>query len=111
MIAELTLAALLYTADKHPTPAESRTYVALRASRDGWQGRQWKCLDILVRNESGWRANAQSPTSSASGLFQLLKLPHGLTVAQQYERGRRYIRTRYRTPCRALEHWHEFGWY
>ena len=111
MIAELLLTAALHTEPKPPTPLEARTYVAQRASRDGWAGRQWRCLDVLIKRESGWNASAQSPTSSASGLFQLLKLPKGLTVAQQYERGRRYILSRYSSPCRALEHSDRYGWY
>ena len=111
MIVELMLAAALHTQPKPPTPEQARIYVQQRASRDGWAGRQWSCLRILIERESGWRANAQSPTSSASGLFQLLKMPANLGLAAQYERGRRYIRHRYISPCAALEHHYTHGWY
>ena len=90
--------------------ADPRTYIRQRASRSGWAGVQWRCIDALVYRESRWH-NSANRTSSARGYFQLLKMPAATPVAGQWERFHRYILHRYSTPCAALHHSTETGWY
>lgn len=78
----------------------------------GYDHGQWRYLDRLVQQESGWNPRAQNPESSAFGLFQFLddtwatvggtKTP---SAQGQIEYGLRYIQQRYGTPQRALQHW------
>lgn len=98
----------------HPkalSPTSARTQIEYLATQDyGPTG--WACVDKLTRRESNWRPDAKNPHSSARGLFQMLRLPAGLTPVEQYERFRRYIDHRYDgSPCRALEHSDRRNWY
>jgi hypothetical protein len=77
----------------------------------GWDGKQWVCINELIDRESKWSNIADNPTSSAYGLFQMLKMPKGSTVKMQTERGIRYIEHRYDTPCEALRHHNRKNWY
>lgn len=93
-------------------PAEvSRSYVRLKVKYEGWTGDEWVCLDELIRRESTWSNTADNPKSSAYGLFQILKTPEGLSIKEQTQRGIRYIKKRYDTPCNALEHHDKRGFY
>jgi len=69
------------------------------------------CIDELINRESRWDNTANNPTSSAYGLFQMLKTPIGLPLEMQTERGIRYIKYRYDTPCKALQHHNKKNWY
>ncbi len=77
----------------------------------GWDGKQWVCINELIDRESKWSNIADNPKSSAYGLFQMLKTPIGLSVKEQTERGLRYIKHRYDTPCEALRHHDRRNWY
>jgi hypothetical protein len=63
---------------------------------------QYRCLELLWDKESRWNPRADNPKSTAYGIPQLLKLkvkdPY-----QQIDRGIKYIKHRYGTPCKALE--------
>lgn len=76
---------------------------------------QWRCLDALVRRESGWRVDAVNRHSGAFGLFQAYpasKLDRwGRDPMGQMRFGLAYIGARYGSPCRALRHDIEAGWY
>jgi len=89
----------------------SRSYVRLQVKYEGWTGDEWVCLDELVRRESTWSNIADNPKSSAYGLFQMLKTPKGLSIGEQTERGIKYIKKRYDTPCNALNHHDRRGFY
>jgi len=98
----------------HPkalSPTTVRTqYARLATHRYGDKG--WGCLDTLIRRESGWRLEAANPTSTARGLWQLLRLPKGLDSVEQWVRGTRYLDARYDgAPCAALKHHNRRGWY
>lgn len=82
------------------------------AERRGWSGDEWDALYGLIQRESGWKPDAQNPTSSAYGLFQFLdstRKNYGITrdasLTQMIDAGLRYIADRYKTPSRALQHW------
>lgn len=91
---------------------DPRAYVQDRASRHGWSLSQWRCAARLVQRESSWRVDAKNPNSSAYGLFQILRMPHGTPLRKQVDRFIRYIDARYNDdPCAALRHSLQEGWY
>ncbi|MBD8870392.1 aggregation-promoting factor C-terminal-like domain-containing protein [Nocardioides donggukensis] len=83
----------------------------------GFAADQFGCLDSLYESESGWRIDADNPTSSAYGIPQALTqthdLPDGyLTSAEvQIRWGLGYIQDRYGTPCNAWGFKQGNGWY
>ncbi|MDF6021177.1 tachylectin-related carbohydrate-binding protein [Streptomyces sp. JH34] len=87
--------------------------------RDWATTAQWTCLDSLWTRESGWRWNAQNPTSAAYGIPQANP---GSKMASaggdwrtnpltQIHWGLDYIDDRYGTPCSAWSHSQSTGWY
>ena len=89
---------------------------AVRAQ--GWSSGQWSCLDSLWAKESGWRASADNPTSTAYGVAQFLDSTWAGTgiaktsdPARQIKAGLRYVKSRYGTPCSAWGHSVRTGWY
>ena len=74
--------------------------------------KQYKCIATLYGKESAWNYKAYNKSSGATGI------PQGKSVwlltatpIQQVEWGLRYIKHRYSTPCRALDHWSKYGWH
>jgi hypothetical protein len=75
----------------------------------------------IVNHESSWNVRAKNPSSTAFGLFQLLKgtwkqycpeFPYGSTNAYaQALGGLRYIKARYGTPEKAWAFWQKHHWY
>ena len=91
-----------------------RAYVQARASRNGWSWAQWRAVVALVNLENrSWNVYAKNREgSSAYGLFQILRTPHGTPLRKQVDRFIRYINGRYDgDPVKALAHWHKHGWY
>jgi hypothetical protein len=91
-----------------PNSAHGRRLAAER----GWTGREWACLYTLWLRESGWRADAQNPTSTAYGIAQFLDRTWPTVGARktpdpeaQIRAGLAYIDQRYGTPCRAWGFW------
>lgn len=83
------------------------------------QAGQLSCLDSLWTKESGWRWNADNPTSSAYGIPQALP---GSKMASagadwrtnpetQIRWGLDYISQSYGTPCAAWRHSQANNWY
>ncbi len=93
------------------------------ASRGWGSGDQWASLYKLIMGESGFRSNAQNPTSTAYGLFQFLDSTWGYVGAQktsdptrQTIAGLDYIAKKYGSPANAYSawagrspHWYEKG--
>jgi hypothetical protein len=88
--------------------------------------REFACLDLLWHKESGWRAHAANPHSTAFGIPQFLNstwVNYGYPVRPkdpqvQIKAGLRYIYKRYDTPCGAWAFWKKKagvdlrgGWY
>lgn len=79
----------------------------------GWAvGSQWASLVSLWNGESGWRSNAQNPTSTAYGIAQFLDTTWagvGATktssAAGQISAGLKYIKERYGSPNNAYAQW------
>jgi hypothetical protein len=88
-------------------------------SKYSWDKDQHSCLVNLWNRESGWRHNADNPTSSAYGIPQALP---GKKMASagadwktnpetQIKWGLKYIQKRYDTPCGAWSAFKQKGWY
>jgi len=106
MIIEIIVLAALQQ-PQNPVQA-LKTYVYQKAD---YNNKNRKCLNELIIKESNWRIRADNPTSSAYGLFQMLKLPHTANVSDQTRLGVKYIGHRYGTACKALKHHKQRGWY
>ena len=83
----------------------------------GFSSDQFSCLDSLYMSESGWRVDADNPSSSAYGIPQALTelhdMPAGyMTSAEvQIRWGLEYIQGSYGTPCNAWSFKQGHGWY
>ena len=80
---------------------------------------QFGCLDSLYTRESGWRVDADNPSSSAYGIPQALPGSKMSTAGADWETnpvtqirwGLGYIQDRYGSPCGAWGHSESHGWY
>ncbi len=105
----------LEVASRGPIVAGSNRDIGKQlAASWGWTGVEWLCLDNLFERESGWRTNADNPSSSAYGIPQALpgsKMASAgadwlTNPATQITWGLGYIKGRYGTPCGA---WGKFS--
>ncbi|HSF99126.1 MAG TPA: hypothetical protein VLA55_10575 [Ornithinibacter sp.] len=79
----------------------------------GFGAGQWSCLDRLWIGESGWKWNAENPSSGAYGIPQSLPARKMATMGSDYRTnpvtqirwGLDYIKKSYGTPCNALDKW------
>lgn len=85
----------------------------------GFSSDQFGCLDSLWTRESGWRWDADNPTSSAYGIPQSLPGSKMASAGADWETnpatqirwGLGYIRDRYGSPCAAWGHSEAVNWY
>ncbi len=83
----------------------------------GFSSDQFSCLDSLYMSESGWRIDADNPSSSAYGIPQALTQLHELpadymtSAESQIRWGLEYIQNTYGTPCSAWSFKSGHGWY
>jgi hypothetical protein len=85
----------------------------------GLGAQQFDCLERLWNKESGWRWNADNPSSDAYGIPQALpgsKMASAgsdwaTNPATQIRWGLSYIANRYGTPCSAWAHSQATNWY
>lgn len=93
------------------TSGSVQDIVRSAAAARGWDtGANWSAIDFIVQHESSWNPNAQNPTSTAYGLFQML-VETNSNPAVQAENGMNYIAGRYGTPLNALAFWQAHNWY
>lgn len=99
---------------------EAAKKIAKRRLKDyGWEDGQFDCLDKLWTRESGWRWDAENPSSGAYGIPQSLpgsKMASAgqdwkTNAATQIKWGLGYIQQRYQSPCGAWAHSETTGWY
>jgi hypothetical protein len=91
----------------------------LLAADRGWGANQFDCLDSLWTKESGWRWNADNPSSDAYGIPQALPGSKMASVGSdwatnpitQIKWGLNYIADRYGTPCTAWAQSQAVNWY
>lgn len=85
----------------------------------GFSSDQFSCLDSLYMSESGWRVNADNPSSSAYGIPQALPGSKMATAGSdwatnpvtQIRWGLGYIQDRYGSPCSAWGFKQSNNWY
>ncbi|MBP9738722.1 glucosaminidase domain-containing protein [Candidatus Saccharibacteria bacterium] len=85
----------------------------------GLSDTEWQCLDKLWTRESGWRQDADNPSSSAYGIPQALPGEKMASAGADWKTnpltqinwGLGYIEGRYQTPCGAWAHSESVGWY
>lgn len=95
------------------------TYAAGASAQRGWTGSQFDDLVKLWNRESGWRWNAENPSSGAYGIPQSLPGDKMASAganwrddaAVQIDWGLSYIASRYGSPSGAWQHSERFGWY
>lgn len=101
-----------------PDVASAKAYARSRLAAYGWSDAEWPALEQLWNHESGWRATAQNPSSTAFGIPQFLDSTWAGTgigktsdPARQIDAGLVYIKNRYTTPTRAWAFWQANHWY
>lgn len=78
---------------------------------------QMNCLINLWNHESGWNPNSVNKSSGACGIPQALpcskikKVEGSNDWKAQIRWGIKYINYRYKTPCKAWEHFKSKRWY
>lgn len=110
--------------DAPSVPSNAKNNVKLgkqMAAQKGWTGKQWDALYRLWMGESGWRHDADNPTSDAYGIPQ--SLPGSKMASEgrdwrtnprtQIAWGLKYIKGRYGTPLKAWNFWNRQNphWY
>lgn len=98
---------------------EANKQIVMQLARErGWSSPELlNALDRLVMKESGYRNDAQNPTSSAYGMFQFLNStwgPYGAKTSDprlQALYGLQYIANRYGDPLKALNFHLNNNWY
>lgn len=99
--------------------AEIQQYAHDKVIAMGWTEQDFQNLVLLWNRESGWRWNADNPTSDAYGIPQALP---GSKMASagadwatnpktQVDWGLKYIQQRYGSPTAAINFWNAHNWY
>jgi hypothetical protein len=79
---------------------------------------QFICLTKLIGKESAWNSEAQNPTSTASGIGQMLDstvsslgMKKSDSAVSQLVATLSYISRRHSHPCGAWKHFQKNRWY
>lgn len=97
-----------------------KQYAQIKVAAIWGNKKHYKCLASLWGKESGWNPKAFNPTKvngrNAGGIPQILGLSPKLPAHVQIDRGLKYIKHRYSTPCNAWAFWLSkaqkgTGWY
>src|SRR5690606_33306080 len=116
---EVVVVGTLEVSTANPDPGSAKAIGKAMAAERGWGADQYVCLEKLWDKESGWRWNAENPSSGAYGIPQALPGTKMATAgadwrtnpSTQIEWGLGYIAGRYGTPCGAWSHSVSVGWY
>ena len=110
----------LFVADAGiPDAGSAQSFARSLSTQLGWGQDQYSCLVKLWDRESHWNALAQNTDSGAYGIPQALPgskmasegADWATNPATQIRWGVKYIGGRYKTPCTALVHSNDYGWY
>lgn len=105
------------------TPQAAKFHAKTVLINYGWKTNQWVCLEELWTNESNWRPDAKNHQAVtvvrqgkrvkvyAGGIPQILGLNPKSSIYKQVQLGMTYIKSRYESPCQALEFWDKHFWY
>ena len=107
------------SAERRLSQSDPRDIAKALLGEFGFSSDQFSCLDSLWTRESGWRVNADNPSSSAYGIPQALPGSKMASVAPdwatnpatQIRWGLGYIKSRYGSPCGAWGHSQSHNWY
>lgn len=100
-----------------PAPVTGTKADWMRAA--GIPENDWQCVDLLVTKESGWRVNAQNPSSSAYGIPQSLPGNKMASAGADWQTNpvtqlkwmKGYVAARYGGFCNAWAHSQRVNWY
>jgi uncharacterized protein YabE (DUF348 family) len=100
-------------------PASAQGIAKTLLAQRGMGDDQFACLVQLWDHESGWRVDAQNPSSGAYGIPQALPGSKMAAYGADWQTNPRtqilwgldYIQSRYGTPCQAWADWQAQGWY
>ena len=91
---------------------------AKEVARELLRKEQFQCLGKLLGKESAWNPKAQNPTSTASGIGQMLDstvsslgMKKSNAEVAQLVATLSYISRRHVTPCGAWRHFQKNNWY
>ena len=91
---------------------------AKEVARELLDPKQFVCLTRLIGKESAWKPEAQNPTSTASGIGQMLDstvsslgMKKSDSAVAQLVATLSYISRRHVTPCGAWKHFEKNRWY
>jgi hypothetical protein len=91
---------------------------AKEVAKDLLNKEQFLCLTKLIGKESAWKSDAQNPTSTASGIGQMLDstvsslgMKKSDSAVSQLVATLSYISRRHSTPCGAWKHFQKNRWY
>jgi hypothetical protein len=92
-----------------------KQYAAIQVKAIWGDPKHYRCLAALWGKESAWNPKAQNPIKvngkRAGGIPQILGLSPKLPAHVQVDRGLKYIKHRYNTPCAAWKFWQKGKWY
>ena len=99
--------------------AEIQQYAHDKVLAMGWTEQDFQNLVELWNRESGWRWNADNPTSDAYGIPQALPGSRMASAGAdwatnpktQVDWGLKYIQQRYGNPTAAINFWDAHNWY
>ena len=100
-------------------PAGAQAYAASQLGRYGWAPGQMQCLHKLWTKESDWKTTATNASSGAYGVVQSLPATKMASAGADYMTnyrtqinwGLNYVKSRYGSPCGALNFHYAHNWY
>jgi len=100
------------------TPAQAKKIAKTLVAKRGWSTKQYTCLVKLWKKESGWRVTA-GKVHGAYGIPQAYPGTKMKSAGKDWRKGAttqikwglKYIKKRYKTPCKAWSHSKRTGWY
>jgi hypothetical protein len=100
-------------------PAGAQAYAAAQLGSYGWAPGQMQCLQKLWTKESDWKTTATNASSGAYGVVQSLPASKMASAGADYMTnyrtqinwGLNYVKSRYGSPCGALNFHLSHNWY
>lgn len=114
-----TPATAVSTDGTHASPEQAKQIARSMLPAKGWGDDQYECLVWVWDHESGWRWNAENPSSGAYGIPQALPADKLAAAGADWHEnattqitwGLGYIQGRYNNPCGAKSFWLSHNWY
>lgn len=114
-----TPAATVSADGTHASPGQAKQIARSMLPAKGRGDDQYECLVWVWDHESGWRWNAENPSSGAYGIPQALPADKLASAGADWHEnattqitwGLGYIQGRYNNPCGAKSFWLPHNWY